>query len=334
MHALMGNGEPAEWVGRQPPEFARRPSTSEERTLNFSKYLTGYPWIVIVGDKGSTARYFCGICAKVATVTHILSSDHIENTTTKFHKMLGYQIPSWMENFRGFNTTDKAGDLFADDEYELWPEVRSECNCKLAEAQHSGCNVCRPAATRKSDSTVERGSDRTSGGDSKRFRATYSKSDDEEGRSSKPKIAVARSPVHDFRERPPDPKHSGDKQTEVRKNCWHQPEGTRGSHTDKDEPRHEVDSQLAMVKPRCHDEPRLRAGYTRDMEKHMQEHNRLFTMDQYSPYGPWPMDFSDWTSFHNALYKSPNGTTTMDANIEMDFAKPVIIVRPPPRWEF
>ena len=89
-------------------------------------------------------------------MTHILSSDHIENTT-KFHKMLGYLIPRWMENFKGFNTTDKALDLFSVDEYEQWPEVCSECNCKLAEAQQHGCNVCRPAATRKSDVTVERG---------------------------------------------------------------------------------------------------------------------------------------------------------------------------------
>ena len=176
-----------------------------------------------------------------------------------------------MENFKGSNTTDQAKDLFADDEYELWPEVCSECNCKLAEAQNFGCNVCRPAATRKSDSTVERGSERTSGGDSKRSRAV-SKSDEEEGRSSKPKTAVARSPVHDFRELPPEPKHSGGTQTEVRKNRWHQPEGTRGSHSDADEPRHEVDSQLTMARPRCHDEPRLRAGYTRDMDKYMQEH--------------------------------------------------------------
>ena len=103
---------------------------------------------------------------------------------------------------------------------------------------------------------------------------------------------------------------------------------------DKDEPRYEVDSQLAVVKPRCHDEPRLRAGYTHDLDKYMQEHNRLFTMDHYSPYGPWPADFGDWTTFHNALYKSPKGTTTMDANVVFDIGKQIIIISPPTRWEF
>ena len=169
-----------------------------------------------------------------------------------------------------------------------------------------------------------------SGGDSKRSRAAYSKAEDEEGRSSKPKLAVARSPVNDFCEQG----HSGGKQTEMRKNRWHQSEGSRGSRADKEEPRHVVDSQPALVKPRCHDEPWLRAGYTRDMDKYMQEHNRLFTMDHYSPYGPWPTDFPDWNSFQNALFKSPKGTTIMDANIEMDIGKPVIIIRPPGRWEF
>ena len=78
-HALMSNGEPAEWVGRQPPEFTRRPLTSEEWTLNFSKYLTGYPWIVIAEDKGGTARYFCGICEGSNSDSHSLSRPHREH---------------------------------------------------------------------------------------------------------------------------------------------------------------------------------------------------------------------------------------------------------------
>ena len=85
MRDLRSNGEPVEWVGKQPQEFKRRPTTAAERASNFSKYLTGYPWIVIAEDKGGIARYFCGICSKVATVTHLLSSHHIEKTTSKFH---------------------------------------------------------------------------------------------------------------------------------------------------------------------------------------------------------------------------------------------------------
>ena len=50
MQELRSNGEPAEWVGRQPPEFKKRPTTDTERTSNFSKYLTGYPWIVVAED--------------------------------------------------------------------------------------------------------------------------------------------------------------------------------------------------------------------------------------------------------------------------------------------
>ena len=64
-----------------------------------------------------------------------------------------------MANFKGFDTTDKTEDVFAEDEYEQWPGVCTECNCKLAEAHHCGYNVCRPAATRASGSTVENGKD-------------------------------------------------------------------------------------------------------------------------------------------------------------------------------
>ena len=85
-------------------------------------------------------------------------------------------------------------------------------------------------------------------------------------------------------------------------------------------PKHGVDPQLALIKPRCPDEPRLRVGYARDLDKYMHEHNRLFSMDHFSPYGPWPSDFSDWTSFHNALFKSSQGTTTMGAIIAKDTA--------------
>ena len=70
------------------------------------------------------------------------------------------------------------------------------------------------------------------------------------------------------------------------------------------------------------------------MDKYMHEHNRLFTMDHFSPYGPWPSDFSDWTSFHNALFKSSQGTTTMDAIIAKDTARGSIVIAPSDRWEF
>ena len=120
----------------------------------------------------------------------------------------------------------------------------------------------------------------------------------------------------------------------MRKNRWRSSEVTHGSRTDKEEPRHGVDSQLALVKPRCQDEPRPRVGYTRDMDKYVHEHNRLFTMDHFSPYGPWPSDFSGWNSSHSALFRSPKGTTTMDATIGKDSGKPAIVIRLPERWEF
>ena len=94
MRDTMTAGEPSEWVGRRPPEFTRWPTTDEERTHNFRKYLAGFPWIVVAEDKGGMVRYHCGIRRKVATVTHTLSIDHIERTTTKFSEALGYVLHS------------------------------------------------------------------------------------------------------------------------------------------------------------------------------------------------------------------------------------------------
>ena len=62
-----------------------------------------------------------------------------------------------------------------------------------------------------------------------------------------------------------------------------------------------MDSQLALIKPRCPDEPRLHVGYVRDMDKYVREHSRLFSMGPFSPYGPWPTDFAEWIHFVNAL---------------------------------
>ena len=228
MRDIMNSGEPPEWQGKQPPVFTRWPTTKEERTRNFRQYLTGFPWIVAAEDKGGFVGYHCGICREVATITHILSIDHIEKTTAKFSESLGYYIPRWMARFKGFDTTDHTESIFDENEYERWPAVCAECNCKLADALGRGCNVCRPAATHVSGSTGESGKDSPTGGDGKRSRATDSKAEEEGGRTIKPKLAVARSSVQDFREQ----EASGSRQTGMRKDRRRPTEGNYGSLND------------------------------------------------------------------------------------------------------
>ena len=65
----------------------------------------------------------------------------------------------------------------------------------------------------------------------------------------------------------------------------------------------------------------------------MECRNRLFTMDHCSPYGAWPADFASWSAFKNCLYKSPKGTTAMDAKIVMDVGKQIITVGLPQCWD-
>ena len=62
--------------------------------------------------------------------------------------------------------------------------------------------------------------------------------------------------------------------------------------------------------------------------------NRLFSMDHFSPYEPWPTDFAEWVHFVNALYKSSNGTTTMDVIIDQGTTKGSIVITPSDQWEF
>ena len=52
------------------------------------------------------------------------------------------------------------------------------------------------------------------------------------------------------------------------------------------------------------------------MDKYYREHKRLFSLGHFSLYGPWPTDFSEWIHFAKALYKSSNGTVTLDVSID------------------
>ena len=140
---LRKDGEPPEWRGKGPPTFIPRPTSGEERTQNFQRYLTGYPWIVVAADKSGTLRYHCAICRKGATMTHILTNYHIGRACHDFAASLGRSIPEWMARFQSVITRD--GDLFDGDEYDLWPPVCYECNANLMDPSSRRCSFCRPS---------------------------------------------------------------------------------------------------------------------------------------------------------------------------------------------
>ena len=68
------------------------------------------------------------------------------------------------------------------------------------------------------------------------------------------------------------------------------------------------------------------------MDKYYRERNRLFSMDHFSPYGPWPTDFAEWIHFVKALYKSSNGTATLDVIVDQGAAKGSILITPSDQW--
>ena len=282
MRRLMSSDEPTEWAEIRPPVFNKRPTTALDRKLNLVRYINGYPWIFVAEGKGGISRYFCGICSKAATVHHLLSFDHIEKTTIKYGEKMGYSIPPWMTRFKNIPTTGKWGHLFSYGDYDIWPDVCSECKCDVAGAQHSGCNVCRagnPHTTGNTDRCED--SDASNDGD-KRPRTASSQSADEGGRGREANFPIMRSPFQDFRERPQEPKEYEGRQFEERRNRQHRKVSDHGAHSDKGTSGHSAgDSQRALEAPRCHDELRMRAGYTHDLEKYMECHIRLFTMDHY-----------------------------------------------------
>ena len=79
-----------------------------------------------------------------------------------------------------------------------------------------------------------------------------------------------------------------------------------------------IDGSTALVHPRLPEEPLLPEGYVHDLEKYVKEHKRLYTMDHFSPYGPWSTDFTDWGQFLEELFKSSQGTTSMAARVYQD----------------
>ena len=79
-----------------------------------------------------------------------------------------------------------------------------------------------------------------------------------------------------------------------------------------------IDGSKALVHPRLPEEPLLAKGYVHDLEKYVKEHKRLYTMDHFSPYGPWSTDFADWDRFLESLHKSSRGTTSMATSVYQD----------------
>ena len=143
------------------------------------------------------------------------------------------------------------------------------------------------------------------------------------------KFTVAPNPCRDIRLQLRD----GNSLHETRSDQRHQAAGSHGARDDKGYTNPAMDPQFAMTRPRCPEEPRHHGGYVRDMDKYRREHKRLFSLDHFSPYGPWPTDFTEWTHFAKALYKSSNGTTSMDTIIDQGSVKRSIVIAPSNRWE-
>ena len=46
---------------------------------------------------------------------------------------------------------------------------------------------------------------------------------------------------------------------------------------------------------------------------------RLFNMDHYFPYGPWPLDYDEWHDFEKATRREIQGTTALCVSLQPGF---------------
>lgn len=318
---------PAAWGGRQSPEFNTHPQTDSEHKSNLVKYITGYPWVLIAADRGGESRYFCGKCSRAATVQHLRTLRRPHRTDHKQVRQGIATVPTgleaWMGRFRSIPTTGEEEHLFTYDGYDIWPDYCIECNratsptriCQDAtyaesknrkhstQATQTGAKAVATTTTAASDHALtrtrppvrerERGqptfpppaqATRTTADTCKnqtvtRGSSTESNTKDEEGNSAKGRVITYR------------------------------PHGGKAKDDNAKDP------QRAAIATRCHGELRMRASYARDLDKYMKCHNRLFTMDRYSPCGPWPAELKFWSAFKASLRKFTQGTIALDATI-------------------
>ena len=259
-------------------------------------------------------------------MTHIFTDFHIGKTCHDFSASLGCSIPEWMKRFQSVDA--KAGDLFDEGEYDLWRPVCNQCNANLMDPIARRCSFCRPSTMPASANAGDDSDDVPFADTGKRFRPTDANTYAGSTSTDKLKLIVKRSECRDFRD---EEKASRSGQVGTRREVLptEDGQGPRGRR----QPKREVESRSALIQPRCSDEPRLRKGCVRDLKKYVREHKRLFSMDHFSPYGPWSTDFSEWNFFLDALHKSSRETTTMGARIAQDAAAGSLVITPANRWE-
>ena len=54
----------------------------------------------------------------------------------------------------------------------------------------------------------------------------------------------------------------------------------------------------------------------RELERYMACQLRLFNMDHYFPYGPWPLDFGSWWEFEEGTMKEVQGTAALGVTLQ------------------
>ena len=80
-----------------------------------------------------------------------------------------------------------------------------------------------------------------------------------------------------------------------------------------------VDAALINSAPRCKGETDLRPTFGRELDRYMACQLRLFNMDRYFPYGPWPLDFDEWSDFEKATMIGIQGTAALGVTLRPEY---------------
>ena len=79
------------------------------------------------------------------------------------------------------------------------------------------------------------------------------------------------------------------------------------------------DSSFISSAPSVEGETYVRTTFIQELDRYMACQLRLFNMDHYFSYGPWPLDFEEWDDFETATRKEIQGTTALGVTLRPEY---------------
>ena len=308
-----------------------------ERQLNLERYLISYPWISRIKDNNGYLAFHCGLCTRLATTNHLLSNDHNRKAVHVSPWVGTRMFPQWVRRWDAPRTEAEGAGLFTWEQPDVWPEGPNDERQRTARMEQSArfrCQECHhdfvsPQRDCKICRAGLEGGRRASKHDIPESHKRPVRHD-EKGPPSKPASSSCEDPG-DRRQQNRQGKEEGDTPPPRRRRhrsrdgglAHRQGHDEQADQTSRDESVRNspepVDSALINSASRCEGETYLRPTFVRELDRSMACQLRLFNMDHYFPYGPWPLDFEEWSDFEKATMKETQGTAALGLTLRPEY---------------